>query len=125
MALEGAAITCSANQNDTLALKFYGDNLGLAFQIKDDLMDYSQAIEDKKNFVTLIGKKETEELLKVSTSTIKRMLKKGLIKANKVGGQYRILGKEIFRLVSPDVEKKAVKAYLRLKKKVVDAINPW
>lgn len=69
--------------------------------------------------------KETEELLKVSTSTIKRMLKKGLIKANKVGGQYRILGKEIFRLVSPDVETKAIKTYLKIKKKVVDTINPW
>ena len=49
--------------------------------------------------------------------------KKGLIKANKVGGQYRILGKEILRLVSPEVEKKAVKSYLDVKKKVVDKIN--
>jgi len=68
---------------------------------------------------------ETEEILKVSPSTIKRMLKKGLIRANKVGGQYRILGKEIFRLVSPEVEKKAIKTYLKIKKKVVDTINPW
>lgn len=68
---------------------------------------------------------ETEALLKVSNSTIKRLLKKGLIKANKVGGQYRILGKEILRLVSPEVEQKAVKAYLGLKKKVVNKINPW
>lgn len=69
--------------------------------------------------------KETEELLKVSNSTVKRMLKKGLIKANKVGGQYRILGKEILRLVSPEAEKKAIKTYLKIKKKVVDTINPW
>jgi excisionase family DNA binding protein len=68
---------------------------------------------------------ETEELLKVSKSTMKRMLKKGLIRANKVGGQYRILGKEILRLVSPETEKKAVRTYLNLKKKVVDKINPW
>ncbi|OGE76841.1 MAG: hypothetical protein A3C85_03950 [Candidatus Doudnabacteria bacterium RIFCSPHIGHO2_02_FULL_48_21] len=69
--------------------------------------------------------KETEELLKISTSTVKRMLKKGLIRANKVGGQYRIMGKEILRLVSPELEKKAVKSYLDIKKKVVDRINPW
>ena len=69
--------------------------------------------------------RETEELLKVSTSTMKRMLKKGLIRANKVGGQYRILGKEILRLVSPSLEKQAVKSYLRIKKKVVEKINPW
>ncbi len=68
---------------------------------------------------------ETQELLKISNSTIKRMLKKGLIRANKVGGQYRILGKEILRLVSPSLEKGAVKSYLSLKKKVTNKINKW
>jgi len=68
---------------------------------------------------------ETKDLLKISTSTMKRMLKKGLIRANKIGGQYRILGKEILRLVSPEVEKTAVKSYLQLKKKVVNKINKW
>lgn len=68
---------------------------------------------------------ETRLLLKISESTIKRMLKKGLIKANKVGGQYRILGKEILRLVSPEIEQKAIESYLNIKKKVVDKINQW
>lgn len=68
---------------------------------------------------------EAEELLKVSNSTMKRMLKNGLIKANKVGGQYRILGKELLRLVSPKAEKKATDSYLKLKKKVVSKINKW
>jgi excisionase family DNA binding protein len=68
---------------------------------------------------------ETKELLKISTSTMKRLLKNGLLKANKVGGQYRILGKEILRLVSPEVEKEAIKTYLNIKKKVVDKINKW
>jgi excisionase family DNA binding protein len=68
---------------------------------------------------------ETQEILKISNSTIKRMLKNGLIKANKVGGQYRILGKEILRIVSPEVEKKAIKSYLNIKQKVVDKINKW
>ncbi len=68
---------------------------------------------------------ETQELLKISSSTMKRLLKKGLIKANKVGGNYRILGKEILRTVSPEVEKKAVKSYLKFKEKVVNKINKW
>ena len=68
---------------------------------------------------------ETREVLRISESTIKRMLKKGLIRANKVGGQYRILGKEILRVLSPDLEKEAVKSYLTLKKKVVNKINRW
>lgn len=68
---------------------------------------------------------EVMELLKISNSTIKRLLKKGLIRANKIGGQYRILGKEILRLVSPEVEKKAASSYLKVKKRVVDKINKW
>jgi excisionase family DNA binding protein len=68
---------------------------------------------------------EAQELLKISNSTIKRMLKSGLIRANKVGGQYRILGKELLRLVSPKLEKDATKSYLNLKKKVVNKVNKW
>jgi excisionase family DNA binding protein len=68
---------------------------------------------------------EAQKMLKVSNSTIKRLLKKGLIRANKVGGQYRILGKEILRLVSPELEKKSVASYLKLKEKVVSRINKW
>jgi len=68
---------------------------------------------------------DTEKLLKISNSTMKRLLKNGLIKANKVGGQYRILGKEILRMVSPEVEKEAVRSYLKIKKRVVDTINKW
>ena len=61
---------------------------------------------------------ETRQLLKISTSTIKRMLKRGLIRANKVGGQYRILGKEILRVISPTIEREAVHTYQRLKKNI-------
>ena len=68
---------------------------------------------------------ETRKLLKIRESTIKRLLKRGLVRANKVGGQYRILGKEILRLVSPELEKGAAKSYLNIKKKVVNKINKW
>lgn len=53
------------------------------------------------------------------------MLKRGLLRANKVGGQYRVLGKEILRLVSPEIEKRAVKQYLKVKKRVVSRIQKW
>lgn len=68
---------------------------------------------------------ETQSLLKISNSTMKRLLKKGLIKANKVGGQYRIIGKEILKAVSPIVERRAVYAYQRLKKKVKRKVKNW
>ncbi len=68
---------------------------------------------------------EAQSLLKVSESTMKRLLKKGILRANKVGGQYRILGKELLRLISPELEQKSIKAYLKVKKRAVDVINKW
>ena len=68
---------------------------------------------------------EVEKLLKVSNSTVKRLLKKGLIRANKVGGQYRILGHEILRLVSPEVDREATKLYGVLKETTKKKIKTW
>ena len=68
---------------------------------------------------------ETQDLLKISGSTMKRLLKKGLIKANKIGGQYRILGKEILKALSPTIERQAVLSYQKLKKKVKRRIKNW
>lgn len=44
---------------------------------------------------------ETQELLKVSRSTILRLIKKGILRAGKLGGQYRILGADILRAIFP------------------------
>jgi len=68
---------------------------------------------------------EAQSLLKISNSTIKRLLKGGILRANKVGGQYRILGKELLRLISPQIERRAVGAYQKLKKKVKAKIKNW
>ncbi|OGN00831.1 MAG: hypothetical protein A3B91_02510 [Candidatus Yanofskybacteria bacterium RIFCSPHIGHO2_02_FULL_41_29] len=68
---------------------------------------------------------EAQSLLKISNSTIKRLLKRGAIKANKIGGQYRVMGKELLRLLSPTIERRAVETYQRLKKKVKRKIKTW
>lgn len=68
---------------------------------------------------------EVRDFLKISESTVKRHLKNGILKANKVGGRYRIWGKEILRLVSPRVESKAVQAYQKIKRKAVKTIEKW
>ena len=68
---------------------------------------------------------EAQSLLKISNSTIKRLLKGGILRANKVGGQYRIFGKELLRLISPQIERRAVGAYQKLKKKVKTKIKNW
>lgn len=69
--------------------------------------------------------KEAQDFLKVSESTIKRLLKRGMIKAYKVGGTYRIWGSEILTLVSPKVEKKVYNVYKKLKDKAKETIEKW
>lgn len=69
--------------------------------------------------------REAEDLLKISNSTMKRLLKQGLLRANKVGKQYRILGHELLRLVSPEVDKKATDVYQKVKMKTIDKTRDW
>jgi excisionase family DNA binding protein len=68
---------------------------------------------------------ETQKLLKISNSTVKRMLKSGLLRANKVGKQYRILGHELLRLLSPEVEEKAVDVYQKIKTTAREKTKDW
>jgi excisionase family DNA binding protein len=78
-------------------------------------------IEPKEIYTT----KEAQDFLKISSSTFKRMLKRGIIKAYKVGGTYRIWGDEILNLVSPKLEKKVYRAYKKIKSKTRNTIEKW
>lgn len=69
--------------------------------------------------------KETRDFLKISESTMKRMLKKGIIEAYKVSGQYRIWGHEILKLVSPRLDVKVYKIYKNLREKTKKIIEKW
>lgn len=66
---------------------------------------------------------ETRELLKISSSTMMRLMKKGLIRGAKVGRQYRILGKEILRVISPKLEDKVGKAYNKARNWVHEGVD--
>lgn len=66
---------------------------------------------------------EAQRYLKVSNSTMIRMIKKGLIHSAKVGKQYRILGKELLRLVSPKLEDKIGKIYNKGRKWVHKGVD--
>lgn len=68
---------------------------------------------------------EAKDFLKVSKSTIKRLLKKGIIKGYKVGGQYRIWGSEILQLVSPKLESEVYQVYKKVKDKTKKTIEKW
>lgn len=69
--------------------------------------------------------KEAQDFLKISSSTFKRLLKKGIIKAYKVGGTYRIWGDEILNLVSPKVEEKVYRVYKKVRDKAKRTIKKW
>ncbi len=63
---------------------------------------------------------DVQKILKLSESTTMRFLKQGLIKAAKVGKQYRVMGKELFRLVSPKLEDKAGIMYNKARRWIHD-----
>jgi excisionase family DNA binding protein len=67
--------------------------------------------------------KEAQALLKVSPSTMTRMIKKGLIRTARVGKQYRILGKELLRIISPVLEDKVGKAYNKARQWIHEGID--
>lgn len=62
---------------------------------------------------------ETINLLKISDSTFRRLIRKGILRAAKIGGQYRILGKHILQMLSPDLPSKVKTAY----KKVIEELK--
>ena len=66
---------------------------------------------------------EAQAVLKISSSTVTRMIKNGLMKAAKVGKQYRIMGKELLRLVSPKLEDKAGKLYNKTRQWVHEGMD--
>ncbi|MEB3024538.1 MULTISPECIES: polyprenyl synthetase family protein [unclassified Parvimonas] len=75
--LSGAKLG-GANDNDLAHLEIYAKNLGLVFQLQDDLFDYDEDIElNKKTFATVLGKSEVEkkiaELNKISLQEINKI----------------------------------------------------
>ena len=63
---------------------------------------------------------ETRTLLKISDSTLRRLIRKGVLRAAKIGGQYRVLGKHILEMLNPNLPKKVRKAYTRIVKDLGD-----
>lgn len=68
---------------------------------------------------------EAQKLLKISKSTMKRFLKNGLIKASKIGKQYRILGHELLRLLSPTVDRRATNLFQKVKNRAKKVTKDW
>ena len=67
--------------------------------------------------------REAQKLLKISASTTMRLIKKGMIRSAKVGKQYRILGKDLLRILSPELEDKVGKVYNQGRQWVHESID--
>jgi excisionase family DNA binding protein len=64
-------------------------------------------------------REEAEQLLQISQSTMRRLIKSGVIRAAKIGGQYRILGSELLRQFLPPAGYETVRdVYRKGRKKV-------
>ncbi|MCU0641441.1 MAG: helix-turn-helix domain-containing protein [Candidatus Margulisbacteria bacterium] len=57
---------------------------------------------------------ETIALLKISDSTFRRLIRKGALRAAKIGGQYRILGHHILQLLNTSLPGKVKKVYHKI-----------
>jgi excisionase family DNA binding protein len=90
-----------------------------------DTLRYNKTMNEEIKENSIYTTAEVEKLLKISPSTMKRLLKKGLIRANKIGRQYRIMGKEILRTISPDIERQAVSSYQTIKKNTKEKLRNW
>lgn len=76
------AICADANENQVKLCGEYGENLGIAFQLYDDIMDVSQD-ENKITYVSLFGKEKAINMANYYTDksieNIKEFKEKGLI----------------------------------------------
>lgn len=68
----GAAIVCQLPPSQFESLKIFSRYLGLAFQIKDDLLDADQDINSPKNYITHLGAVETQNKLKEASQTAEK-----------------------------------------------------
>lgn len=62
---------------------------------------------------------EAQAILKISDSTFRRLIRKGVLQVAKIGGQYRVLGRNILALLDPGLPGKVRKAYKKIVKEPV------
>lgn len=67
VAVQGAAVLCQATPGQIEALTTFGEELGLAFQLADDLQDFNPEKPEKVNFASTLGLAETIRHLEESS----------------------------------------------------------
>lgn len=72
----GSAMLSGATENQITGLSTFSSQLGIAFQIKDDLLDGLDSNQDYKNYIQILGEEKTKVELKNKTETALQALKK-------------------------------------------------
>ncbi len=70
----GAAIVADCSEIELHNISEFSFNLGMAFQIKDDLLDHKDKIQDFKNYISLLGLNKTQEELARHSAVAKNHL---------------------------------------------------
>lgn len=74
--VEGVAVVSRASTVDRSSLRHFGAQLGLAFQLADDLLDYDPAAIEKSGLPAVIGVEATKNKLQTITNDALQALKK-------------------------------------------------
>jgi geranylgeranyl diphosphate synthase, type II len=69
VAATGAALACGATEKQLNEVREFAENLGLAFQVADDLLDYVPEKPEPGSYPALLGKEGTVKFLKELTAT--------------------------------------------------------
>jgi geranylgeranyl pyrophosphate synthase len=70
----GAAIACRASAQQIKELALFADNLGLAFQVADDLLDFDPEKPEPGSYPALLGAEKTRAFLDELTKTCLKCL---------------------------------------------------
>lgn len=63
VSVEGAAMIAGAKPSEVESLRKFGEGLGLAFQIADDILDHGEKDQDARSFTGIIGLEGTKSYL--------------------------------------------------------------
>jgi geranylgeranyl diphosphate synthase type II len=75
-AIEGAALIARANPPQVSSLRAFGQGLGLAFQIADDILDHGEKDQDLRSFTGALGVDGAQAYLKDVSSDALNSLRK-------------------------------------------------
>lgn len=81
--VDGGALLGKATPAQSEALKKFGQGLGLAFQVADDILDHGEKDQDSRSFTGILGLAETKRYLEeISNQALAHLRQSGLSAPN-------------------------------------------